>query len=284
MGPCAQELWSESRIRLRRPPDGGLAGPLTRSRLRSSALVGALVVAALAGCATTQPPPVPAPSPQPPAPLIRLDAAQFTELEAWPQSDPRGALQAFVRSCTVLATKADDAQLGGVNYAGTAGEWRHVCDAAALVSTDDPETVRGFFESEFAPYRVGQAAGAGLFTGYYEPQLRGSRTRHGAYQTPLYGVPLDLVNVDLGLFRETLKGQRIVGRSRTGGWSRIRRARRSRATDSALPPRFSMSMIRSTRSSCRFRARVESSSMTAPSSARPTRPRTAGRTLPSARS
>ena len=174
------------------------------------------MVAALTGCATTPPAAVPAPSPQPPSPLIRLDSAQFTELEAWPQGDPRGALQAFVRSCAVLATKADDAQLGGVNYAGTAGEWRHVCDAAALVSTDDPETVRGFFESEFAPYRVGQAAGAGLFTGYYEPQLRGSRTRHGAYQTPLYGVPLDLVNVDLGLFRETLKGQRIVGKVADG--------------------------------------------------------------------
>lgn len=174
------------------------------------------MVAALTGCATTHPPPVPAPSPQPPAPLIRLDSAQFTELEAWPQSDPRDALQAFVRSCAVLAAKPDDTQLGGVNYAGTAGEWRHACDAAALVSTDGPDTVRGFFESEFVPYRVGQATGAGLFTGYYEPELRGSRTRHGAYQTPLYGVPLDLVNVDLGLFRETLKGQRIVGKVADG--------------------------------------------------------------------
>ena len=169
------------------------------------------MVAALAGCATNQPPPVPAP-----APLIRLDSAQFIELEAWPQSDPRDALQAFVRSCAVLAAKPDDAQLGGVNYAGTAAEWRHVCDVAALVSTDGPDAVRGFFESEFVPYRVGQATGAGLFTGYYEPELRGSRTRHGAYQTPLYGVPLDLVNVDLGLFRETLKGQRIVGKVADG--------------------------------------------------------------------
>ena len=66
------------------------------------------------------------------------------------------------------------------------------------------------------PYRVAAGSGAGLFTGYYEPQLRGSRTRRGPYQTPLYGVPGDLVNVDLGLFRENLKGQRIVGKVTDG--------------------------------------------------------------------
>src|SRR5262249_49226543 len=158
----------------------------------------------------------PAPIPQPPVPLVRLDSAQFAELEAWPQSDPRSALQAFLRSCATLAAKPDDAPLGGINYAGTAGEWRHVCEAAALVSMDGPAPVRGFFESEFVPYRVGPIAGAALFTGYYEPQLRGSRTRHGPYQTPLYGVPPDLVNVDLGLFRDTLKGQRIVGKVADG--------------------------------------------------------------------
>jgi peptidoglycan lytic transglycosylase A len=156
--------------------------------------------------------------PQPPAvPLsLRLDSVQFGDLEAWTQGDPRSALQAFLRSCAVLAAKSDDALLGGVNYAGTVGEWRQVCDAAAIVSADSPETARGFFESEFVPYRVGQGAAVGLFTGYYEPQLRGSRARHGAYQTPLYGVPVDLVNVDLGLFRENLRGQRIVGKVREG--------------------------------------------------------------------
>ena len=162
--------------------------------------------------------PAPAPIPQPPAfPLsLRLDSVQFGELEAWTQSDPRRALQAFIRSCVALAAKSVDAPLGGVNYAGTAGEWRQVCSTATLVSTDSPETARGFFESEFVPYRVGQGSGVGLFTGYYEPQLRGSRTRHDAYQTPLYGVPIDLVNVDLGLFRENLRGQRIVGKVTDG--------------------------------------------------------------------
>ena len=177
-----------------------------------------LVAAVLTGCATmrTEPPggTAPGPVPQPPVapPLLRLDAVPFAELEAWTERDPRPALQAFSRSCAAFATRPDDAPLGGVNYAGSAGEWRQVCGKAELTPIDSPEAARAFFESEFVPYRVVPGSGAGLFTGYYEPQLRGSRTRQGPYQTPLYGVPLDLVSVDLGLFRETLRGQRLVGK------------------------------------------------------------------------
>lgn len=198
---------------------GGSAQPALR--LKPRVVGGALAVACLAGCAAIQPappaapPPAPAPAPVAP-PRLRLDAVQFGELVAWPQSDPRSAVQAFVRSCAALATKSDDAPLGGANYAGTAGDWREVCRAAALVPLDESAAARRFFESEFVPYRVAPVSGAGLFTGYYEPHLRGSRTRHGPYQTPLYGVPADLVNVDLGQFRENLKGQRIVGRVTDG--------------------------------------------------------------------
>jgi membrane-bound lytic murein transglycosylase A len=184
--------------------------------LKPRVVAVALATAFLAGCAAIQPAPpavpAPAPAPAPVAPpTLRLDSVQFGELPAWSQSDPRSAAEAFVRSCSVLTAKSDDTPLGGVNYAGTAGEWREVCRTAALVPLDDPAAARRFFESEFVPYRIAPSSGAGLFTGYYEPQLRGSRTRHGPYQTPLYGVPVDLVNVDLGLFRDNLKGQRIVG-------------------------------------------------------------------------
>jgi membrane-bound lytic murein transglycosylase A len=52
----------------------------------------------------------------------------------------------------------------------------------------------------------------GLFTGYYEPELSGSRKPKGRFRTPLYSRPSDLVSVDLGTFRPALKGERIAGR------------------------------------------------------------------------
>jgi len=56
----------------------------------------------------------------------------------------------------------------------------------------------------------------GLFTGYYEPELNGSRTRSERFRTPLHTRPPDLVEVDLGQFRQNLRGERVAGRV-TGG-------------------------------------------------------------------
>jgi membrane-bound lytic murein transglycosylase A len=142
----------------------------------------------------------------PAAPPLRLSQVPFSELAGWSASDPQQALLGFRRSCAVIAVKGDNGVLGGL-YAGTAGDWRAPCAAAMTAGS-----ARDFFEANFTPYRVSQSSDKGLFTGYYEPELKGSRTRHDAFQTPLYGVPADLVTVDLGLFRDSLKGQRIEGR------------------------------------------------------------------------
>jgi membrane-bound lytic murein transglycosylase A len=153
----------------------------------------------------------------PPALLpIELTAARFEDLRGWSGNDPRAALTAFVRSCAAIAKRAATTPLGGVNYAGTSEDWREVCDDAAETNANDVTAARAFFTGHFVPYRVAQGSGPGLFTGYYEPELKGSRTKHGAYQTPLYGIPGDLVSVDLGLFRDTFKGQRLAGKVANG--------------------------------------------------------------------
>src|SRR6202000_1092830 len=55
-------------------------------------------------------------------------------------------------------------------------------------------------------------AASGTFTGYYDPLIPGSRTRHDGYQTPVYGLPPDLVRVDLSLFSPRFQGEHISGR------------------------------------------------------------------------
>jgi membrane-bound lytic murein transglycosylase A len=51
-----------------------------------------------------------------------------------------------------------------------------------------------------------------LFTGYYEPIIQGSLTPDDHYRYPLYGVPDDLLTIDLGNFNSRCQGQRLVGR------------------------------------------------------------------------
>ncbi|MBI3678572.1 MAG: murein transglycosylase A [Proteobacteria bacterium] len=143
---------------------------------------------------------------------LRLTPVSFAEMQGWASSDPRAALSAFKRSCAVLVKKSPLSAMGGVGYAGTVGDWQGACSAAPS-SASNAADARRFFETWFSPVAV--SAGddnEGLFTGYYEPELRASRTRHDRYQTPILGQPDDLIEVDLGLFRPEFKNEHIVGR------------------------------------------------------------------------
>ena len=55
-----------------------------------------------------------------------------------------------------------------------------------------------------------------LFTGYYEPTIQGSLTPDEHYRFPIYGVPDDLVQINLGLFKADYEGIRLMGRVERG--------------------------------------------------------------------
>ena len=129
-----------------------------------------------------------------------LARVSFSALPGWAAADLAPALAAFQQSCAALAKKPPSTSMG---YAGAFGDWQVACVSAG----GDP---REFFTGNFTPYEL--EGGPGLFTGYYEPLISGSREKHGAYQTPVYGMPDDLVRADLGAFSPALKGEHISGR------------------------------------------------------------------------
>ncbi|MES2129667.1 MAG: murein transglycosylase A [Pseudomonadota bacterium] len=160
----------------------------------------------LAACttATVKPPPVVMPPPvkmevPKPAPTPLFTPAAFADLPGWQQDDVAQAWPAFMASCAVLAKRA---------------EWAEPCQVARSVDQGDSAAVRSFFEAFFVPNLVRAADGAetGLITGYYEPLLHGARQRGGAFQTPLYRVPDDLLAIELASVYPELKGMRLRGR------------------------------------------------------------------------
>ena len=159
-----------------------------------------LLVLALVTLAACSAPPPPKPAP---APSLHLSRASFTDLPDWNSVHADAALAAFRRSCAVLTAKPDSTAMGGVGYAGTVADWRSACAEAG-------GEAKAFFEKTFTPFAA--AGSDGLFTGYYEPQIRGSRTKTAEFQTPVYGLPPDLVRADLGLFNPKLKGEHISGK------------------------------------------------------------------------
>lgn len=92
--------------------------------------------------------------------------------------------------------------------------WRDACDVAARMPRPDSVAIRRYFEANMTPYRVWDDNGGneGLLTGYYEPQLRGSRKPSSRFRYPVYGVPDDLLTIDLGNLYPELKGMRLRGR------------------------------------------------------------------------
>ena len=152
----------------------------------------------------------PQPGPEQPDRLV-LRPVAFADLPGWEADDQGAALRALKRSCAALEERADDAPLDITPLGGRVGDWRAVCaDAAGLAGDAD---ARAFFEARFTPYQVRNNAKAeGLFTGYFEPELRGALREGGPYLVPLYSRPPDLISVDLGLFRPSLVGERIAGR------------------------------------------------------------------------
>jgi len=137
---------------------------------------------------------------------LRLTQVSFRDLPGWSTGDQGAALASFARGCAVLARKPPQSAMGGKGYGGTVADWLPAC-------TDAKGDARAFFEQHFTPYQIsaGDSRG-GLFTGYYEPQINASHTQQGAYQTPVYGLPPDLVRVDLGQFLPRLAGEHVSGK------------------------------------------------------------------------
>jgi membrane-bound lytic murein transglycosylase A len=92
------------------------------------------------------------------------------------------ALGAFQISCPALLKRADASGLT------VPPEWAAPCAAAVLV---DPADAPAFFRDRFDWVVVGP--GEAFATGYYEPEIRGSRSAAPGFATPIYRTPADLV-------------------------------------------------------------------------------------------
>lgn len=123
---------------------------------------------------------------------------------------------AFLRNCAGLMRPTGGSLTAPARSAPR--DWHAVCAAAAdpaqAPDGKDPAAVRAFMQQYLQPWRLdeGKAAAANTVTGYYEPLVRGSRTRGGVYQWPLYEVPSDLLIIDLGTIYPDLAGKRVRGK------------------------------------------------------------------------
>jgi membrane-bound lytic murein transglycosylase A len=112
----------------------------------------------------------------------------FDDITNWSKADLALSLSAFKRSAKEMLLSASGFRRETL-YGGSLEDWRKACEGA--LSADD---ARAFFETHFRPFRVfDKERPEGLFTGYYEPLLKGSRTQSENFPVPVYARPPDLV-------------------------------------------------------------------------------------------
>lgn len=112
-----------------------------------------------------------------------LRILSFQDLEGWEQDDHEAARQVFLNTCSDL----------------DGPDWQSLCAAASGI----PDA-RAFFELLFRPVLI-QDGTAGLFTGYFEPELDGSLVPDARFRFPLYKMPPEARKVTTWLTRREIE-------------------------------------------------------------------------------
>ncbi len=150
----------------------------------------------LAACKTTPPLEVKIPVGKPSPDFM---ASKWEMLPDWLSQDLSASWPAMQQSCRALKYRP---------------VWIPICAAAEKVDKDDVMAQRTFYETWFRPYQVFNSDGTdtGLITGYYEPLLKGSRTRSARFAYPIYAPPDDMLEVDMSELYPQFRGQRVRAR------------------------------------------------------------------------
>ena len=175
---------------------------------------------------------IPAPSelpPERPAPSdvpdrVRLQPVAYEEIEGWREDSLEAAFPALVQSCLYLSALPSDKVIGPGLYGLTAGAFDLFCLGLTDLTAPSEQEVRAFVMDSLLPYQVfisankegGEETDIGLITGYYEAELAASPVQSAEYPHPIFGIPNDLVSVDLSQFKQSPGGGRLIGRAVNG--------------------------------------------------------------------
>ncbi len=111
----------------------------------------------------------------------------FAPLDGWTADDHEGTLTALAATCDWFGRRGPGREIGYEGRTGLTDDWIRICEAAAELPEDDGEAIRVFLERWLEPVLV--EGGEGLFTGYYETELRGSWEQTETYDVPIYRMP-----------------------------------------------------------------------------------------------
>lgn len=148
-----------------------------------------------------------------PSSKLGVKEVSYNELPGWGQDSLVEVYSALIKSCSKIS--ASSLPMIGDKKVGS---WEPFYKALTDLKSPTSIEIQELFQNYLIPYQVHVGPQSeGLFTGYYEPQLRGSRIKTEIYNVPIYARPTDLIMIeDLGIFRNECEGIRIAGYNEKG--------------------------------------------------------------------
>ncbi|MEM7520532.1 MAG: MltA domain-containing protein [Pseudomonadota bacterium] len=128
---------------------------------------------------------------------VTYDILAFENLDGWADDDHAAALSVFLSTCGDMRDV----------------DWRALC----RLGKSQPNA-RQFFELFFRPVVINDGQDA-LFTGYFEPELEGSKRRTARYRYPVYKMPDEALQSSPWLTRrQILQDEVLAGRGLEIAW------------------------------------------------------------------
>jgi membrane-bound lytic murein transglycosylase A len=138
----------------------------------------------------------------------RVDLAS---LPGWREDDTFASWSTWLSSC-----RAQGGGAKALRPATRSTRLAQVCAEALASGISTSSRARHFFETRFFAFRVRPRSGEGFFTGYYEPEVRGSLVATSRFKVPIYDRPAELVTLEPGAVPPGLEGL-VAARRRSDG-------------------------------------------------------------------
>lgn len=117
--------------------------------------------------------------------VANYSAIGFDKVPGWNTDNFVESWPAFLESCKVLSKRG--------------APWVDVCSRSRAVDPSNLAAIRGFYEREFAAYQLQDDDRKidGVVTGYFEPEINGSRRYGAPFIFPVYAQPDDMLFLDV---------------------------------------------------------------------------------------
>ncbi len=136
----------------------------------------------------------------------------ITTLPGWEEDNVLKALPALRKSCGAILRSKYNTQLRLSGRAGLWRDWKEVCRRLPQGQVRE-KSFRKYLKSNFNVFQLGTKSNkSGLFTGYFEPLLRGSLEKSRTYNAPLFPKPSELIEAKLADWGDLHKDRTIIGR------------------------------------------------------------------------